>query len=1118
MVGTVDPDTQANPLAQNRSTDYQKSDRTTAGIETKYKEKNRKDDDEDEGVEDGEEGEDEEDEEDEEDDEEDDDKQSVDLNPVHTELQGIVKSIKSFEIKDWSEHAKIFGKKAARWSHLEDVSEKTGDSILHLLMKDDDANAKQNKEMGKAIKYIAKYHPRLLTVQNKEKMTPLYAALTALDRHRAVRIKRGLFPSKLSKKAEGYLAKAIGTQCGPRNENCLHLALKSDQFRDSALLDLLVRHASPDAINARDNRNWTPLHRAVHYRHSGEDSFKIIRELIARGEPCPEPHGGLDASQSKCAFDAYVTLNGEQLSVYEFHMKTRDRERTLAVSNNPTKAIDRKEPNKGEQKVLDAGEKQTEDPKKAAASQQRTNPRERTNNGGARMPAEVREGIREEDSPKPGLARANTSSLRRTDGGAKVNSSAESRKKNAKLEPEVDLEEERNHREVWSGKILEELKLHCLRTRPISKAARFLYGSNKQGIQLYFNYSGLPTENADPITFYDNFRTTRFDEVLKYVEFPAVRLKKGDIPRGETFQQHKILFQSKSGGRKDLLFFFSWLKDKKVKHIINLVVHEDVDPHDDEVIQTCLSMFRIDSLDWSKPDLDPEMLCSALGEVNELHLHWGGNNAILRAWGEPEGLRALKGLEKIHLYHDEVQPRSLRFIPTSYVLIRFLVSQTSERSQRNIAKFAAREGFELAISASGIARMDDRHGNNKSMIVLTASEVEPHDEQPQDEPKPPIKVLIGQSQAHATVRGAAETTFKEAVPGQPTVTVHRWLESIDNFTDQLRTLMATIRAKSHKGDEVRVALLDDGVDFCEKEFRERVMDGRSFAYFDDAKQREKQWYVSELGHGTVMAHMILRVCPMAKIYPIRLDTIQNPRKNHVEIRSQSAIQAIEAAVENDVHIISMSWTVQQPTGKEKLAFDEALGKAELNGILMFCSSADEGQYSGDHYPTAWGPQKFFRIGASQADGNPYSRVLVKQVDYLFPGVDVVRANRRDINLRILEDKIAFTGSSVSTALAAGLAALVLWFVIIGAKYSQDENLSDGLDYTDVKRMRDIKEMKEAFQKLGASQNPNEKFVEIWSVLERPTQSLKEHRGHFETDIKESRRIIFNLARNLVNKS
>lgn len=221
-----------------------------------------------------------------------------------------------------------------------------------------------------------------------------------------------------------------------------------------------------------------------------------------------------------------------------------------------------------------------------------------------------------------------------------------------------------------------------------------------------------------------------------------------------------------------------------------------------------------------------------------------------------------------------------------------------------------------------------------------------------------------------------------------------------------------------------------------------------------------------------------------------------------------------------MHIISMSWTVNEPQNELKTKFDEALSNASQKGILMFCSSPDEGNYSGEHYPTAYGPDKFFRIGASQADGHAYSWVSLDKVDFLFPGVDVVQANKKDIKLRGVEDRKAETGSSISTALAAGLGALVLWFVIIGAKYSWDENQGsfggDGLDANDVKAIQNTKAMKQAFKKLGASRESNEKFIEIWSVLDDRARTLKDLHG--DQNVKLARQVIYKLARNLIVKS
>ena len=118
---------------------------------------------------------------------------------------------------------------------------------------------------------------------------------------------------------------------------------------------------------------------------------------------------------------------------------------------------------------------------------------------------------------------------------------------------------------------------------------------------------------------------------------------------------------------------------------------------------------------------------------------------------------------------------------------------------------------------------------------------------------------------------------------------HRWLDSIDDFSSEFNTFLNKIKRTKHGDDEIKVALIDDGIGFDDKAFRNRAIPGKSFGYHS-SDAREKQWYVSETGHGTVMAHMILRVCPMAKIYPIRLDTSSDFRGGSLRIQPESTIK------------------------------------------------------------------------------------------------------------------------------------------------------------------------------------------------------------------------------------
>ncbi|OJJ01280.1 hypothetical protein ASPVEDRAFT_82804 [Aspergillus versicolor CBS 583.65] len=985
-------------------------------------------------------------------------------NKNHSELEEIVTSIKAFKKEDWADidTEKAFGENSDRWPNLGVASETRGDTVLHMLITTDYENDRERENLVKAIQCTIQFRPELWTRHNSERATPLYLALTSPNAKRIDLLKQDLFISRPSRNTidRALLGAGIAAACTAKKDNCLHLALKH-RIHSTSLLTSMIKYASPDAVNATEKNNWTPLHRAAKYEHSSSGSLKIIKALIARGESGERT----DDVSSGCAYalDTYVQVDNEELSVYQYHMKTREEMR-------PPPATSSRQANKPSRKESSKAEKNTRGPNRSVGNSQQTPTRDRANIGAIRTAAETQEEPREEELLNPGLRRSSTMNMT-TEG--KPSATAGMKKESTSR----DKDQGKLKLEKYSEEIRSELKLHCLRTRSVTQA-------------LYFDYRGLPTENADPTTFYDNFQQTRFDEVLQYVEFPTVHLRQTQDPRGETIKQLKEVYQSNTRGRKDLLFFFSWLKDKKVKHIINLIVEDTKDSHADDAIEACLSGLRVDVLDWSKPDLDPEMLYSACPDVRELHLYWGGNNAILRAWAEPAGLPMLKSLERIYLYYD----------------------QSCHRSNTKVDDFIKRIQTPLPVP--------DTAGPKASTEEVVSEPVKKSKRSADLSTK--IKVIPKQAPALDMDgrEGAGITASAEGhSTSHSTVTVHKWLKSIDKFTIELKALMANIWRASHMSDEIRVALIDDGVDLLEKEFRERILHGKSFAaYGHDRNQREKQWYVSDRGHGTVMAHMILSVCPMAKIYPIRLETTRDPRTQSSRILPESAIRAIEAAVAKDVHVISMSWTVEPPKGKTKTEFDKVLAMAEEKNILMFCSSPDEGNFASDHYPTAWGPDKLFRIGASQADGHAYGLVQWNNVDYIFPGVDVVRANNRHIRFRGLDDDKSCTGSSVSTALASGLAALILWLAIIGAKYSLDAGQMDVLNSRDVSRLRDVKAMKQAFKNLGAGQSPHGKFVEIWSVLEKPCSGLKEHRGKAPEDIEKSRQIIFNLARDLVTKS
>lgn len=158
-----------------------------------------------------------------------------------------------------------------------------------------------------------------------------------------------------------------------------------------------------------------------------------------------------------------------------------------------------------------------------------------------------------------------------------------------------------------------------------------------------------------------------FDEVLRYVSFDRVELQKPEQSTNESKLSKKLPSKPKLGrGREDLTFFFDWLYKKKVRHILKVTVDDLEEPsHSDKAIEESLRRFEVEILDWRRIDLCPETLYIACRNVKELYLRWSGNRAVLRAWGEPEGLPRLAKLVKVHLIWT---PNQVRCVEISFIV------------------------------------------------------------------------------------------------------------------------------------------------------------------------------------------------------------------------------------------------------------------------------------------------------------------------------------------------------------------------------------------------------------------------------------------------------------------
>ena len=243
-----------------------------------------------------------------------------------------------------------------------------------------------------------------------------------------------------------------------------------------------------------------------------------------------------------------------------------------------------------------------------------------------------------------------------------------------------------------------------------------------------------------------------------------------------------------------------------------------------------------------------------------------------------------------------------------------------------------------------------------------------------------------------------------------------------------------------------MALIDDGVDHASLNSYDDRAEVRGMSYWTPAMSNFLQipsWHRSTNGHGTIMANSIIRVNPWVSLYAMRIqDDVQIGPGNNVNvwIHPGSAARAIEDAIILEVDIISISWTIHDPAASDTEqaqgqdtngtnALRAAISSAKDKGILIFCSASDDIKKKGSEtLPYNQERDYIFRIGAADAYG--WSDKATGEhlaIDYYFlPGNQV--ADDGNPRLLLAEELKYRDSSSVATALAAGLASLVLYLV------------------------------------------------------------------------------------------
>ncbi|KAL4946322.1 hypothetical protein BDV06DRAFT_208796 [Aspergillus oleicola] len=333
-----------------------------------------------------------------------------------------------------------------------------------------------------------------------------------------------------------------------------------------------------------------------------------------------------------------------------------------------------------------------------------------------------------------------------------------------------------------------------------------------------------------------------------------------------------------------------------------------------------------------------------------------------------------------------------------------------------------------------------------------------------------------------------------------------WIEAMERFRKSLIGMHRS--GLLNEPRRVRVALIDDGVDLHDFNTYNNTALYTGVSYCAGSGRDENAWWKSTGGHGTIMANMISRINPWVVLDVIKIQS--SPSYIHGEgarsISPRSAADAINAAVMHRADIISMSWTITDLEYRMSLISDsipdeeghkKRADQSELqllrtaiteavkdNQRLLICSAADDVRLIGDNtLPYSQAPSHILRIGSAGplANRDPGSG-SGGSITYYLPGNQVAEEQRAHSSKQV----VYHNGSSVSTALAAGLASLIMYCAHCL------HSCGAGDEYLDRARaLRNHTNMRKAFKNINnyLEWKDDDKIVPVWGIFGEKSSQL-----------------------------
>lgn len=457
-----------------------------------------------------------------------------------------------------------------------------------------------------------------------------------------------------------------------------------------------------------------------------------------------------------------------------------------------------------------------------------------------------------------------------------------------------------------------------------------------------------------------------FEKTLISVDIPV-----SDLPAPQADGSSALV-------RGEAWYILGWLKNnKKVEGIYELRVRDSCYmPHTEMAIRLCVAPFDIEVLDWRRLDMSLSVLHAMDDEksltcpkLKRLRLYAGGWPA-LAYWTSEESLLFLDSLPELRSVEIHILSEFVgQYLSGSYVQLsenRFNTFKVAKPDSKLNVAFEAKSWSDLC--------------------PVVQRKIKPRD---------PTAVEATQLSNFLTAYGTLHREFgDDAVDGWRRTRLER------------RVLLSPLDEGRKHTPYIRVAIIDNGVD--PGSINCHSISGSSFVPSDTG---ESNWWHITHSHGTKMARIITDLNPYCRLLVAKVGD------SRTDFTASRVIKALNWAVAAKADIISLSLTLDEGSAKLQIAVDDAVN----HGAVIIASVHGEGSRTkGAGYPASY--HNVLAIASADGVGGPSSGTVEDQANYLFPGEKIVA---RTEHLGGLEDTPDISGPSVATAVAAGVASLVL---------------------------------------------------------------------------------------------